>query len=143
MTPRACLQSRPISLHQRAGGEKTGRELFQNVSVLTDGGSRDGRIAADCLAYNSRSRAKRSYECCFAHDHGPALRPFSFSLFPDCGGWTPERVGRASPLFPSTQECGRCPMGVHERRARSRTTGSTLVWGIPDETDPAQASRWI
>src|SRR5688500_10387967 len=47
--------------------------------------------------------------------------------------------GRASTLptapnlavFPWTQECGRCPMSVQERWARSRTTRSTLIWGIP------------
>src|SRR4051812_42987512 len=34
-------------------------------------------------------------------------------------------------VFPSTHECGRCPMRVRESRAKSRTTRSTLICEIP------------
>src|SRR4029077_16741415 len=43
--------------------------------------------------------------------------------------------------FPWTQECGRCPMAVHESRARARTTRSTLIREIPAETGAASPTR--
>lgn len=34
-------------------------------------------------------------------------------------------------VYPLTPECRACPMRLHESRARSRTTRSTLIWEIP------------
>jgi hypothetical protein len=45
-----------------------------------------------------------------------------------------DRSDRA--VFLWTRQCGRCPMRLQESRARSRTTGSALIWEIPVNTTP-------
>ena len=82
-------------------------------------------------------------------DRTPVLRTLDHDRFYGVHGRQAERLIRLQACrppqtrrFPWTRGCVRCPMRVQERRARSRTSRSTLIWEIPVKSRPQRFFSW-